>query len=100
LDYITLNDLEDRIHVGEGFFIYLIFSPINYLLAGLLSRGEEILYDEGLVGELFKILIRELCGLGLSFVYLLGLRVFFTFLEFRWTQFFFSTRSTRISSSR
>jgi hypothetical protein len=81
LDDIAFDDLEDRVDVGERFLIYLILAPIEDLLARLFSRREQILYDKRFVGKLLEILIRELRGLGLSFVYLLGLRFFLTLLE-------------------
>jgi hypothetical protein len=73
LDYISFDDLEDRINVGKRLFIYLFFSPVDDIFSRLFSGGEKILYNEGFVGELVEIFIREFRRLCLAFVYLLGL---------------------------
>jgi len=83
LDYIAFDDLEDRIDIGKRFFIYLFLSPIDDLFPGLFPGRQQVLDNERLVRELVEILIRELRGLRLTLVYLLGLSVFFTLLEFR-----------------
>ncbi|MBN2225406.1 MAG: hypothetical protein JW765_12070 [Deltaproteobacteria bacterium] len=73
MDYIAFDDLEDRINVGERFLIYLFFSPIDDIFSRLFSGGEKVLYNEGFIGELVEIFIREFRRLRLAFVYLLGL---------------------------
>jgi hypothetical protein len=83
LDYIAFDDLEDRVDICERFFIYLFLSPIDDLFPGLFSGRQQVLDNERLVRELVEILIGELRGFRLTLVYLLGLGVFFTLLEFR-----------------
>ncbi len=83
MDYIAFDDLENWVNIGERFLIYLFLSPIDYLFPGLFSGRQQILDDERLIRELVEILIGELRGLRLTLVYLLGLGVFFTLLEFR-----------------
>jgi hypothetical protein len=83
LDYIAFDDLEDRIDIGERFFIYFFLSPIDDLFPGFFPRRQQVLDNERLVRKLVEIFIGELRGLRLTLVYLLGLGVFFTLLEFR-----------------
>jgi hypothetical protein len=83
LNYIAFDDLEDRVDISERFFIYLFLSPIDDLFPGFFPGRQQVLNNERLVRELVEILIGELRGLRLTLVYLLGLGVFFTFLEFR-----------------
>jgi len=83
LDYIAFDDLEDRVDIGKRFLIYFFLSPIDDLFPGFFPGRQQVLDNERLVRKLVEILIGELRGLRLTLVYLLGLGVFFTLLEFR-----------------
>ena len=83
MDYISFDDLENRVNIGERFLIYLFLSPIDDLFRGFFPGRQQILDNERLVRELVEILIGELGWLRLTLIYLLGLGVFFTLLEFR-----------------
>ncbi len=81
LDNVTLDDLEDRIYVRERFLVDLLLSSLDDLLTRLFPGWEEILDQEGFIGELFEVLIGEIGGLGLPLFYLLGQRLFLTLLK-------------------
>jgi hypothetical protein len=100
LNDIAFDHLEYRADVAERFLIDLILTPVDDVIVRLLPCGKQVFYDEGLIRELFEVFVGKFGRLGRAFFYFLRLGLFLTFLELGRIQFFFSTRSMRISSRR